>query len=110
MTESHSKQRAVRPVWIALAIAIFGMLAMLIVDHGPWSRAHVQTAEVDNHQTTGEAARSAGAAVEPTAPRPALEPQAPGPKPVQPANPETRDQRSDMQRSSCPESGDISGC
>jgi hypothetical protein len=90
MTESHSKLRGVRPVWIALAIAIFGILAMLIVDHGPWSRAHVQTAELANHRTTGEAARSAGAAVDQTAPRPALEPEAPGPKPVQPANPDTR--------------------
>jgi anti-sigma factor RsiW len=89
MTENRSKQRGVRPVWIALAIAIFGIFAMLIVDHGPRSRAHVQTAELANHQTTGEAARSAGAAVEPTAPRPALEPQAPGPKPMQPPIPDT---------------------
>ena len=84
MTESHAKQVGARPVWIALAIAIFGVLAMLIVD------AHVQTAEVASHQTTGQAARSAGAAVEPTAPRPALEPEAPTPKPVQPANPDAR--------------------
>ena len=35
MTESHAKQTGVRPVWVALAIAIFGVLAMLIVDHGP---------------------------------------------------------------------------
>jgi len=90
MTESHSKQGGVRPVWIALAVAIFGVLAMLIVDHGPWSRAHVQTAELANHHTTGEAARSAGAAVEPTLPRPALEPEASGPRPAQPANPQTR--------------------
>jgi len=86
MTESHAKRTGVRPVWIALAIAIFGVLAMLIVDHGPWSRAHVQAAQLASHQTTGEAARSAGAAVEPTAP----EPKPPGPKPVQPANPDTR--------------------
>ena len=84
MTENHAKRWSVRPVWIALAIAIFGVLAMLIVD------AHVQTAEVARHQTTGQAARSAGAAVEPTAPRPALEPEAPTPKPVQPANPDAR--------------------
>jgi hypothetical protein len=88
MTESHAKQGGLRPVWIALVIAILGVLATLVVDHGPWSRAHVQTAELASHQTTGEAARSAGAAVEPTAPRPALEPEAPGPKPVQPPNPD----------------------
>jgi hypothetical protein len=88
MTESHAKRTGVRPVWIALAIAIFGVLAMLIVDHGPWSRAHVQAAQLASHQTTGEAARSAGAAVEPTAPRPGLEPESP--RPAQPADPDTR--------------------
>ena len=89
MTESHSKQRGLQPGWIALGFAIFGVLAMLIVDHGPWSRARVQTAEVASQQTTGEAARAAGAAVEPTAPKPTLEPQAPRPKPGQPAVPES---------------------
>jgi hypothetical protein len=86
MTEAHSKHKG--PALIALAIAIFGVLAMLIVDHGPWSRPRVETAEVADHMTTGQAARSAGAAVQRTAPRPALEPQVPGPKPAQPANPE----------------------
>ena len=49
MTESHAKQKGARPVWIAIAIAIFGVLAMLIVDHGPWSRTHVQTAQIASH-------------------------------------------------------------
>jgi hypothetical protein len=89
MTERHSKQRGVQPGWIALAFAIFGVLAMLIVDHGPWSRARVQTAQVASRQTTGEAARAAGAAVEPTAPKPVLEPQAPGPKPAESAIPQS---------------------
>jgi hypothetical protein len=75
------------PVVVALAVAILGLLAMLIVDHGPWSRPQIQTAEVANHKTTGAAARAAGAMVTPTAPKPQLEPTAPGPKPVQPANP-----------------------
>ena len=88
MTENHSKRTRVHPVMVALAVAIFGMLAMLIVDHGPWSRPNVQTAEVADHQTTGAAARAAGAAVAPTAPKPALEPEAPGPKPAQPASPD----------------------
>jgi hypothetical protein len=86
MTEGHSKHKG--PALVALAIAIFGVLAMLIVDHGPWSRARIETAEVADHRTTGQSARSAGAAVQQTAPKPALEPQAPGPKPAQPANPE----------------------
>jgi hypothetical protein len=88
MTEDHSKRTSVHPVMVALAVAIFGVLAMLIFDHGPWSRPNVQTAEVANHETTGAAARSAGAAVVPTAPKAALEPEAPGPKPAQPASPD----------------------
>jgi hypothetical protein len=88
MLGHQSKPGGVHPVWVALGVAIFGVLAMLIVDHGPWNRPHVQTAEVANYGTTGEAARAAGAAVALTAPKPALEPEAPGPKPAQPASPE----------------------
>ncbi len=86
MTEGHSKHKG--PAIVALAIAIFGLLAMLIVDHGPWSRPRVETVGIADHRTTGEAARSAGAAVQPTEPRTPLQPEAPGPKPVQPAAPE----------------------
>jgi hypothetical protein len=74
---------------IALAISVFGVLTMLTVDFGPWSRPKVENAEVANYKTTGEAARAAGATVVPTEPKPALEPVAPGPKPVQPASPAT---------------------
>jgi hypothetical protein len=88
MTENHSKRRGVRPVVAALAVAIFGVLAMLIVDHGPWNSPKVQTAKVASYKTTGAAARAAGAVVMPTAPKPALEPEPPGPKPVQPASPD----------------------
>ena len=76
-------------MFVALAVAIVGFLAILIVDHGPWNRPQVQTAEVANYKTTGEAARAVGASVTPTTPKPALEPAAPGPKPAQPANPLT---------------------
>jgi hypothetical protein len=75
---------------IAAAVAIFGVLAMLIVDHGPWSHPKVQTAEVADYKTTGAAARAAGATVTPTSPKPELEPDAPGPKPAQPASPMTQ--------------------
>jgi hypothetical protein len=88
MTENHSKRTGVHPVMVALAVAILGALAMLIVDHGPWSRLNARTAEVADHNTTGESARAAGAVVAPTAPKPALEPEAPGPKPAQPASPD----------------------
>jgi hypothetical protein len=63
-----SKRTLSGPVVVALVVAIFGVLAMLIVDHGPWSRPHVQTGEVANYKTTGAVARAAGAAVTPTEP------------------------------------------
>jgi hypothetical protein len=69
------------------------VLGMLIVDHGPWNRPKVQTAEVHMFTTTGEAARAVGATVTPTEPRSEVEPVAPGPKPAhpeQPANPAAR--------------------
>jgi len=84
---NDSKRTLDRPVVVTMAVAVFGVLAMLIVDHGPWNRPRAQTAGVANYRTTGEAARAVGATVAPTAPRPSLEPVAPGPKPVQPANP-----------------------
>jgi hypothetical protein len=93
MKQDHSKpgvdgKRAFgRPAKIALAISVFGLLTMLTVDFGPWSHPQVQSAEVANYKTTGEAARAAGATVVPTERKPALEPEAPGPKPLQPASP-----------------------
>ena len=89
MRKNHLKQPLGRPVVVAMAVAGFGVLAMLIVDHGPWSRPKVQTSEVANYKTTGEAARAVGATVTPTAPKPVLEPDTPWPKPAQPANPAT---------------------
>ena len=78
------------PAIIALAVAVLGILAMLIVDHGPWTRPNVQTAEVATYKTTGEAARAVGAEVRPTEPKIPLEPAPVVPKPAQPANPITR--------------------
>jgi hypothetical protein len=89
MNQNHSKRTGTHPVIVALAVAIFGVLAMLLVDHGPWSRPNVQAAEIAKYKTTGEAAHAAGAQVMPTAPKPEIEPVAPGPKPAQPANPQT---------------------
>jgi hypothetical protein len=86
---NNSKRWLNHPPVVAIAVAVFGVLAMLIVDHGPWTRPAVQTAEVANYRTTGEAARAIGATVTPTAPKPALEPDAPGPKPAQTPNPIT---------------------
>jgi hypothetical protein len=75
---------------IALAVATLGVLGMLIIDHGPWNRPKVQTAEIVNYTTTGAAARAVGATVTPTAPKLEPEPVPPGPKPVHPADPPPR--------------------
>jgi len=82
MTKNHWKRMLGHPVVIAIAVAVFGVLAMLIVDHGPWTRPRVQTAEVANHRTTGDAAGAVGAKV-----KSEFEPNVPGPKPAEPANP-----------------------
>jgi hypothetical protein len=84
--EARFRRGSASPVIYALAVAVFGLLSMLIVDHGPWNRPHVQTAET-HYATTSVAARAAGATVTPTMPKLAVEPVAPVPKPVQPAIP-----------------------
>lgn len=88
MVSDHAKHNGVRPVWVALAVAIVGILAMLLIDHGPWTRPHAQSAQVAYFHTTGEAARTAGADVAPTQPKSGLEPDPLGPKRAAPPNPE----------------------
>jgi hypothetical protein len=86
---NHSMRSGGKPLLVAIAIAVLGVLGMLIVDHGSWNKPKVQTAAMARYSTTGEAAAAAGANVMPTEPKSQLEPDAPGPKPVHPANPET---------------------
>jgi hypothetical protein len=85
--EGHSTPLIFHPATIAMAVALFGIVAMLIVDHGPWTRPQVQSAHVAFYQTTGEAARAAGASVIPTESGDRIEPATPGPKPAKPINP-----------------------
>lgn len=73
------------PLAVALAVAVLGIVAMLLVDHGPWNKPHLRTALI-NYGTTNAAAQAAGATVTPTTPKAAIEPDAPGPKRAQPAN------------------------
>jgi hypothetical protein len=87
--QSHAKRHGGTPLLIAIAMALLGVLGMLIVDHGPWNKPKVHTAAVANYSTTGEAARAAGATVTPSEPKPRLEPDAPGPEPVYPTHPVT---------------------
>jgi hypothetical protein len=87
MSANTNPKRSFGPLAVAMVIAAFGFLSLLIVNHGPWNRPQIQTPDVARSTTTGEAAQAAGATVTSTEPKPALEPEAPGPKPVQPASP-----------------------
>ncbi len=89
MISDQAKRGGVQPVWVALAVAVFGIAAMLVVDHGPWAHPHAQDARVATYRTTGEAARSAGAGVTQTAPKSAIEPEPPGPQQAEPPNPKS---------------------
>jgi hypothetical protein len=82
----HLKRRGGMPLVIAIVIALLGIFGMLIVDHGPWNKPKMHTAAVANYNTTGEAARAAGAMVMATEPKPQLEPVPAGPKPIHPAD------------------------
>jgi hypothetical protein len=88
-TDHHSRDRSkatIRgPLGVAIAVATFSVLALLMVDHGPWVRPHLHTAMV-NYGTTSAAARAVGARVTPTEPKSPLEPDPSGPKPAQPVN------------------------
>ena len=75
------------PLVVAIAVAVIGMLSILIVGYGPWNKPKVQPAVIAHHSTTGEAARAAGAKVMPTEPKLQVEPEPPVPKPVHPVNP-----------------------
>jgi hypothetical protein len=76
------------PPLVVTAIAGISLGTLLLVDHGPWSKPKVQPAQIVLYSDTAAAAKAAGAVVTPTAPKAALEPTAPGPKPVQPAIPD----------------------
>jgi hypothetical protein len=80
-------RRSYVPIAIAGAVAVLGLLALLLVDHGPWNRPAVKSPEVIPYTDTAAAAKAAGATVAPTDPKPAIEPVPPGPRPAQPAAP-----------------------
>lgn len=76
------------PAAIAVAVAVLGMVALLLVDHGPWNKVKVQNETMIQYGNTAAAAAAAGATVTSRPAKPELEPVAPGPEPVQPAIPD----------------------
>ena len=91
MAKDHSKEDRLSrtggaPLMVAIAIAILGVLGILIVDYHLW-KPKAQPAVIASYNTTDEAARAAGARVVPTEPRLQVEPDPAGPKPVHPVNP-----------------------
>ena len=72
---------------ISLAIALACIVALTLQVRDRWNSPEVKTAAQAQHSTTGQAARQAGARISQSEPKPAVEPDPPGPKPAQPANP-----------------------
>ena len=87
LTENYVSRGGGAPLKVAIAVAVLGVLGMLIVDHGPWNKPKHQPAFMASYSSTGEAARAAGAQVMPTEPKLQVEPNPPVPKPVHPVNP-----------------------
>lgn len=79
-------RRTTLPIAIALIVAGVGLLALLILNYGPWNRPHAESAEDSRSATTEAAADAVGAMVTPTEPKLTMEAKPPGPAPVQPAN------------------------
>jgi len=52
------------PAGIAVAVAVFGALSLLIVDHGLWNRPYVESSRA--HAATEAAAKADGALITPT--------------------------------------------
>ena len=44
--ETEDGRRSAWPLWITIAVAVFGVCAMLIVDHGMWNRRPVPNPKV----------------------------------------------------------------
>ena len=61
LAEDRLNRRGGAPLKAAIAVALFGVLGMLVVDHGPWNRPKEQPAFMTSYSSTGEAARAAGA-------------------------------------------------
>jgi hypothetical protein len=65
MCDQHMvRGRTTAPAGIAVAVAVFGALSLLIVDHGLWNRPYVESSRA--HAATEAAAKADGALITPT--------------------------------------------
>ncbi len=78
----------VGPAIVSVAVAVVCVALLVLLARSSWHRPQVKPPEVAQSTTTGQAARSAGAQVLPTEPKPAIEPTPAAPPPAQPANPD----------------------
>jgi hypothetical protein len=64
-SDQHTvRGRTTAPAGIAVAVAVFGALSLLIVDHGLWNRPYVESSRA--HAATEAAAKADGALITPT--------------------------------------------
>ena len=78
------------PLKVAIAVAVLGVLGILIVDYEILNKPKIQHPVIATYSNTGEAARAAGAQVMPSEPKLQVEPEPPVPKPIHPVNPAPR--------------------
>ncbi len=71
----------------SLAIAFVCAAVLFVQVRDRWNSPEVKTAAEAQYTTTGQAARQAGARISQSEPKSAVEPDPPGPKPAQPAQP-----------------------
>lgn len=69
------------PAAVAAAVAVIGLVALLLVDHGPWNKPKIQNETMIQYGDTAAAANASAPA------KPELN-RSHGPKPVQPAIPD----------------------
>ena len=73
MVEKSGGRKSFVPVAIAGVVAVMGLVALLVVNHGPWNKPVVKPPTTVPQGDTAAAAREVGATVTPTNPKPALE-------------------------------------
>jgi hypothetical protein len=68
------------PIIIAMAVAVLGLIGLLLINHGPWTKPKVRNEAMIQRGTTAGSAAAVGATVTPTEQKLELEPAVPGPK------------------------------